>query len=85
MTHFDDLGLSGQALQAVAQLGYSTPTPVQEQAIPKVLEGRDLIAAAKTGTGKTAAFSLPTMDKLGHAKGNKGPLMLVVTLSLIHI
>ena len=79
MTHFDDLGLSGQALQAVAQLGYSTPTPVQEQAIPKVLEGRDLIAAAKTGTGKTAAFSLPTMDKLGHAKGNKGPLMLVVT------
>lgn len=79
MTHFDDLGLSGQALQAVAQLGYSTPTPVQEQAIPKVLEGRDLIAAAKTGTGKTAAFSLPTMDKLGHAKGSKGPLMLVVT------
>ena len=79
MTHFDDLGLSGQALQAVAQLGYSTPTAVQEQAIPKVLEGRDLIAAAKTGTGKTAAFSLPTMDKLGHAKGNKGPLMLVVT------
>ncbi len=79
MTHFDDLGLSGQALQAVAQLGYSTPTPVQEQAIPKVLEGRDLIAAAKTGTGKTAAFSLPTMDKLGHAKGNKSPLMLVVT------
>ena len=79
MTHFDDLGLSGQALQAVAQLGYRIPTPVQEQAIPKVLEGRDLIAAAKTGTGKTAAFSLPTMDKLGHAKGNKGPLMLVVT------
>ena len=79
MTHFGDLGLSGQALQAVAQLGYSTPTPVQEQAIPMVLEGRDLIAAAKTGTGKTAAFSLPTMDKLGHAKGNKGPLMLVVT------
>ena len=79
MTHFDDLGLSGQALQAVAQLGYRTPTPVQEQAIPKVLEGRDLTAAAKTGTGKTAAFSLPTMDKLGHAKGDKGPLMLVVT------
>ena len=79
MSHFDELGLSGQALQAVAQLGYSTPTPVQEQAIPYVLEGRDLIAAAKTGTGKTAAFSLPAMDRLGHAKGNKGPLMLVVT------
>ena len=79
MSHFDELGLSGQALQAVAQLGYNAPTPVQEQAIPYVLEGRDLIAAAKTGTGKTAAFSLPAMDRLGHAKGNKGPLMLVVT------
>lgn len=79
MSHFDELGLSGQALQAVAELGYASPTPVQQQAIPYVLEGRDLIAAAKTGTGKTAAFSLPSMDKLGHAKGNKGPLMLVVT------
>ena len=78
MTHFDDLGLSGQALQAVAQLGYSTPTPVQEQAIPKVLEGRDLIAAAKTGTGKTAAFSLPTMDKLGHAKNTHHRILTVV-------
>lgn len=72
MSHFDELGLSGQALQAVAELGYANPTPVQQQAIPYVLEGRDLIAAAKTGTGKTAAFSLPSRDKLGHAKGNKG-------------
>ena len=79
MSNFDELGLSKQTLAAVDQLGYAEPTPVQEQAIPLVLEGRDLIAAAKTGTGKTAAFSLPTMDKLGHAKGNKGPLMLVVT------
>jgi ATP-dependent RNA helicase RhlE len=79
MSNFDELGLSKQTLGAVNQLGYAEPTPVQEQAIPLVLEGRDLIAAAKTGTGKTAAFSLPTMDKLGHAKGNKGPLMLVVT------
>ena len=79
MSNFDELGLSEQTLAAVDQLGYAEPTPVQEQAIPLVLEGRDLIAAAKTGTGKTAAFSLPTMDKLGHAKGNKGPLMLVVT------
>ena len=79
MSNFDELGLSKQTLAAVDQLGYAEPTPVQEQAIPLVLEGRDLIAAAKTGTGKTAAFSLPTMDKLGHTKGNKGPLMLVVT------
>lgn len=76
---FEELGLSPQALQAVVHLGYSTPTPVQEQAIPLTLEGRDLIAAAKTGTGKTAAFALPSMDCLGHAKKKQGPLMLVIT------
>lgn len=79
MASFDDLGLSPKALAAVASLGYEEPTPVQERAIPLVLEGHDIIAAAKTGTGKTAAFSLPSMDKLGHAKGERGPLMLVVT------
>ncbi len=79
MTKFEDLGLSDKTLGAISELGYDSPTPVQEQSIPIVLEGRDLIAAAKTGTGKTAAFSLPSMDKLGHAKGTHGPLMLVVT------
>lgn len=79
MTTFDDLGLAPAALHAVETLGYETPTPVQEKAIPLVLAGRDIIAAAKTGTGKTAAFSLPTMDGLSHAKGERGPLMLVVT------
>ena len=79
MTAFNELGLSEKTLGAVARLGYETPTPVQEQAIPLVLAGRDLIAAAKTGTGKTAAFTLPAMDNLGHAKGGQGPLMLVVT------
>lgn len=77
--HFDELGLSELALAAVRDLGYLDPTPVQEQAIPAVLAGRDVIAAAKTGTGKTAAFSLPSMDKLGHARHGQGPLMLVVT------
>ena len=76
---FDQLGLSENALSAVRRLGYQSPTPVQEQAIPLVLEGRDIVAGAQTGTGKTCAFTLPTMDKLGHAKGNQGPLMLVVT------
>lgn len=79
MTRFEDLGLSEKIMQAVAELGYREPTPVQAQAIPFVLEGRDLIAAAKTGTGKTAAFSLPAMDKLAFAKGTRGPQMLVVT------
>ena len=79
MADFNELGLSPEVLDAVARLGYEMPTPVQEQAIPLVLEGRDLIAAAKTGTGKTAAFSLPALDGLGHAKGGQGPLMLVVT------
>ena len=79
MKHFNELGLSKQALDAVARMGYREPTPVQEQAIPLVLAGRDIIAAAKTGTGKTGAFSLPALDALGHAKGGAGPLMLVVT------
>lgn len=79
MDTFNGLGLSDRALSAVSRLGYEIPTPVQEQAIPLVLEGRDLIAAAKTGTGKTAAFSLPAMDGLGRAKGKQGPRMLVIT------
>ncbi|MDO4401260.1 MAG: DEAD/DEAH box helicase [Coriobacteriia bacterium] len=79
MNSFDTLGLGAKALAAVDALGYETPTPVQERAIPLVLEGHDIIAAAKTGTGKTAAFSLPILDKLGHAGYGNGPLALVVT------
>ncbi|MBO7701338.1 MAG: DEAD/DEAH box helicase, partial [Eggerthellaceae bacterium] len=60
-------------------MGFDKATPVQEQAIPLVLEGRDIIAAAQTGTGKTAAFTLPSMDRLAHAEAGGGPLMLVVT------
>ena len=79
MKSFEELGLSATVLKAVKAMGYTQPTPVQERAIPQVLSGADVIAAAKTGTGKTGAFALPTMDKLGHAKGGQGPLMLVVT------
>ncbi len=75
-----ELGLSENALAAVEALGYTDPTPVQERAIPLALEGRDVIAAAKTGTGKTAAFSLPSMDTLPHRKGSeRGPFMLVIS------
>ena len=79
MTSFSELGLSKPVMNAVASLGYQEPTPVQQQAIPLVLQGRDIVAAAKTGTGKTAAFALPSMDGLPRAKGGKGPAMLVVT------
>lgn len=77
--NFAELGLSEAALKAVAEMKYTDPTPVQEQAIPLVLQGRDVCAAAATGTGKTAAFLLPTMSTLPRAKKGAGPHMLVVT------
>ena len=62
---FDTLGLSAELLRAVADQGYSEPTPVQSQAIPLILQGRDLLAGAQTGTGKTAGFTLPMLQRLG--------------------
>ena len=61
---FSQLGLSDPILQAISELGYVTPTPIQKKAIPVVLEGRDLLATAQTGTGKTASFVLPLLEKL---------------------
>ena len=78
-TGFDELGLGDAVLAAVADMGHTTPTPVQAQAIPLALAGGDVLAAAQTGTGKTAAFLLPSLDRLGHARGGQGPLMLVIT------
>ena len=87
---FEDLGLSSEVLAAVRDMGYETPTPVQAATIPEVLAGRDVLAAAQTGTGKTAAFLLPVMSTLAHvvplgnarerrrARG-RGPAMLIVT------
>ncbi|KLE35355.1 DEAD/DEAH box helicase [Aurantiacibacter luteus] len=72
MTKFSDLGLSQPVLQALDMKGYSDPTPIQAQAIPPVLEGRDLLGIAQTGTGKTAAFMLPSIDNLRRAD-NKVP------------
>ena len=62
MTTFADLGLSDTALQALRDVGYENPSPIQEQAIPPLLEGRDVIGQAQTGTGKTAAFGLPMLE-----------------------
>src|SRR5687768_11843722 len=59
---FADLGLSAATLDALAHLGYERPTPIQEQAIPPLLEGRDVVGQAQTGTGKTAAFGLPMIE-----------------------
>jgi ATP-dependent RNA helicase RhlE len=64
LTHFKDLGLAKPLLTALAEEGYSTPTPIQALAIPTVLEGRDLLGIAQTGTGKTAAFALPILHRL---------------------
>ena len=76
---FEALGLSEATLSAVERMGFTTPTPVQEQAIPLALEGRDVVAAAKTGTGKTAAFSLPMIERIGHSKHPGTPKALIVT------
>ncbi|MFM9853693.1 MAG: DEAD/DEAH box helicase [Sphingomonadaceae bacterium] len=71
MTQFSDLGLSKPILAALAAKGYTTPTPIQLQAIPPLLEGRDLLGIAQTGTGKTAAFALPTIQYLEENPKNK--------------
>ena len=65
---FSQLGLSDKVLAAVADAGYTTPTPIQEQAIPLVLMGRDVIGIAQTGTGKTARFTLPMIDILARGR-----------------
>ena len=78
---FSELGLAPELLRAIADEGYTTPTPIQQQGIPLVLQGRDLLAAAQTGTGKTAAFTLPILHKLagsGQSKSGTGPRVLVL-------
>jgi len=69
---FDTLGLSAELLRAVSEQGYTTPTPVQSQAIPVILDGRDVMAGAQTGTGKTAGFTLPLLQRLSESAEN-GP------------
>ncbi|CAN7490959.1 DEAD/DEAH box helicase [Acidovorax sp. LjRoot74] len=82
---FDELNLAPAILKAVHETGYETPTPIQAQAIPAVLEGHDLLAGAQTGTGKTAAFTLPMLHRLSQGTapknkfGGKGIRALVLT------
>ncbi len=68
---FNELNLSAPILRAIAEAGYETPSPIQASAIPPVLEGRDLMGCAQTGTGKTAAFALPMLDRLSAAPARK--------------
>ena len=75
---FTDLGLKPELLRAVAEKGYDTPSPIQREAIPAVLTGRDVLANAQTGTGKTAAFVLPLLQNLG-APQPGAPRVLVLT------
>jgi ATP-dependent RNA helicase RhlE len=77
---FEQLGLSAELLRAVEKQGYREATPIQQQAIPLVLEGRDLLAAAQTGTGKTAGFTLPLLQRLQQSPTNtRGVRALVLT------
>ena len=84
MLSFESLGLSADLLQTVAEEGYHTPTPVQADAIPLVLQGRDLLAAAQTGTGKTTAFVLPILDRMRqHANTSFSPARHAVRVLIL--
>src|SRR3954447_14673629 len=78
--HFSELNLIEPILRAVAREGYDVPTPIQEQAIPHILAGRDLLGCAQTGTGKTAAFALPMLQRLAASSpgGRSRPIRALV-------
>jgi len=77
---FESLNLHPAILRAIEEAGYTSPTPIQSQAIPEVISGRDLLASAQTGTGKTAAFTLPALNLLAtpHESRSRGPRILVL-------
>ena len=82
MTTFRDLGLSEAIIQTLDELGYADPTPIQEQAIPELLAGHDVIGQAQTGTGKTAAFGLPLLEYLDPESQDTQALVLTPTREL---
>src|SRR3954463_13190111 len=82
MTTFADLGLSEPLLQALNDVGYESPSPIQEQAIPPLLEGRDVVGQAQTGTGKTAAFGLPLLQSVDPSEDDVQALVLTPTREL---
>src|ERR1700756_2359630 len=82
MSAFADLGLSETTLRALQDVGYESPSPIQEQAIPPLLAGRDVIGQAQTGTGKTAAFGLPIMEYVDPSEQSVQALVLTPTREL---
>ena len=83
-TSFSELGLGSEIVSALAEQGYQTPTPIQAAAIPKALAGHDLLAAAQTGTGKTAAFMLPSLERLKrYANSSTSPAMHPVRMLVL--
>lgn len=82
MTGFDELGLDPSLVDVVARLGYERPSPIQEQAIPALVSGRDVVGLAQTGTGKTAAFALPMIQKIDTSLSQTQALVLAPTREL---
>jgi len=82
VTTFKDLGLAPEILEALTEVGYETPSPIQEQAIPTLLEGRDMIGQAQTGSGKTAAFGLPLLNYVDASDPDVQALVLTPTREL---
>ncbi|MBA2404898.1 MAG: DEAD/DEAH box helicase, partial [Bdellovibrionales bacterium] len=82
MINFSDMGLVPTLLENLKQAGYSTPTAIQEKAIPVVMEGHDLLGIAQTGTGKTAAFALPILHRLA-SKPSKDEAIILRALILV--
>ena len=82
MTTFADLGLSAPILEALKDVGYDAPSPIQEQAIPPLLEGLDVIGQAQTGSGKTAAFGLPMLQYVDPDEADVQGLVLTPTREL---
>ncbi|WP_374209035.1 DEAD/DEAH box helicase [Microbacterium sp. ER1] len=79
---FEDLGITGPVLKAIKDLGYETPSPIQAATIPTLLAGRDVVGMAQTGTGKTAAFALPVLERLDVAQKTPQALVLAPTREL---
>jgi ATP-dependent RNA helicase DeaD len=80
---FESLGISGEIARTLAVLGYEEPTPIQREAIPPLIAGRDVVGQAATGTGKTAAFALPLIEQLAKTRGTRGDRQVVRALILV--